>query len=138
MGIKLLDKHNFEKKLKEARKITKKLSEESESQEKKIKDNCMKIGSIVIDNNIKIDNTEITQLQEDVKKAKSKIQELQEKKKAVDKDVYNLEESLRNLDGKIGCPKCGQVYEKKKELLFCSKCGCRLERVNQNIENKMI
>ena len=66
MGIKLLDKHNFEKKLKEV---------------KKIKGDCMQIGSIVIDNNIKIDNTEITQLQADVQKAKSKIQELQEKKK---------------------------------------------------------
>lgn len=126
MGIKLIDKHNFEKKLKEVKRAEKMLIEETEDQEKKIISNCLKIGSIVTENDIQVDNEEITQLQEDVKKAKSKIQELQDKKKIADKEVYDLEEGLRNLDGKIGCPICGQVYEKKKDLLFCSKCGGNL------------
>lgn len=123
MEIKILNKHNLEKRLKEAKIVVKKLSEETESLEKKIENNCMKIGSLVIENNIQINNAEITQLHDDVIKAKSKIRELQDKKKPADKDVYDIEESLRNLDGKISCPKCGQIYEKKKELLFCSKCG---------------
>ena len=132
MGIKLIDKHNLEKKLKEAKKVAKKLAEETEGQEKKIKSNCLKIGSIITESNIQVDNEEITQLQEDVKKSKSKIQELQDKKKATDKEVYDLEEGLRNLDGKIGCPNCGQIYEKKKDLLFCSKCGGSLEVKNSS------
>ena len=35
MGIKLLEKHNLEKKLKEAKKIAENMSEELESQEKR-------------------------------------------------------------------------------------------------------
>lgn len=132
MGIKILDKHKLEKKLKEAKTVAEKLREETKSQEEEIKSNCMKIGSLVIENNIQIDNAEITRLHDGVIKAKSKLQELQNKKKPADKDVYDIEESLRNLDGKIGCPKCGQVYEKKKDLLFCSKCGGSLEtKANQ-------
>ncbi len=132
MGIKIFDKHKLEKKLKEAEIVAEKLREETKSQEEKIKSNCMKIGSLVIEKNIQINNAEITQLRNDVIKAKSKLQELQDKKRIANKDVYDIEESLRNLDGKMSCPKCGQIYEKKDDLLFCSKCGGSLKiKMNQ-------
>lgn len=118
MGIKIFDKHKLEKKLKEAEIVAEKLREETKSQEEKIKSNCMKIGSLVIEKNIQINNAEITQLRNDVIKAKSKLQELQDKKRIANKDVYDIEESLRNLDGKMSCPKCGQIYEKKLPVYF--------------------
>lgn len=127
MGIKIFDKHKLEKKLKKAKRVVEELCEETERQEEKIQRLCRRIGRHVVEDNIQIENEEIAQLRDVIINAKSKIQELQEMKKSADRDVYDIEENLAKIEGKIRCQKCGQIYERKENLLFCSKCGGSLE-----------
>lgn len=126
MGIKIFDKRNLEKKLREAKKKLENLDADMKIQDNMLTNIYLEIGQTIVVKGIQVDNSDIEQLRNDVVQLKMKIEELQEEKENMDKEVFLLEEGLRNIDGKVGCPKCGQVYEKKKDLLFCPKCGTSL------------
>lgn len=93
----------------------------------RIEESCYKIGQVVLEQSIKIENEEIKKLQTAVTNANEKLKKIQIEKENSDKELYELEETVRNMNGKTGCPNCGRVYEKKKELLFCPKCGTSLK-----------
>ena len=77
----------------------------------------MKIGT-TIESDIHIDDENITTIKIEVSKLKAEIKDILDKKKATDGEVAELEEKLRNLEGKVGCPSCGQVYEKKEGFII--------------------
>ena len=73
-----------------------------------------------------MDNQNIRELQEKVQKNKEQIRQLSEKQNKGKEELYSLEESLRNMDGKISCPKCGCIYKMDQDLVFCQKCGTKI------------
>ena len=126
--MKFIDKHKMEKKIKENERQSSKIKDEMELLENKIKTSCCKIGQIIIEQAIEVNNEEIKELREVIKNTNGQIKSLVEKQESGKKELFLLEKSLRNMEGKIGCSKCGRVYEKRKDLVFCSKCGTNLKQ----------
>lgn len=126
MGVKIFDKLSLKKKLKEAKRMIKELEEEASNKEINIESDYMKIGKIIIESDIHIDDDIISTIKKEVSKLRVEINYILGKKNTIDGEVEELEEKLRKLDGKGVCPSCGHVYEKDKDILFCSKCGCDL------------
>lgn len=63
---------------------------------------------------------------------RNRIESLINEKENFKIELYKLEEAVRNLKGKIGCPNCESVFEKTSDLTFCSKCGSKLEQMNND------
>ena len=123
---KIIEKHKLEKEIKEKKGEIKTNKNEIDELEKNMKNSCFKIGDLIIKKDVKTDDDEIEQLKNSANKFKSKHDELTRERENLDKELFSLEEKLRRMEGKIGCPKCGRIYENRGEILFCSKCGTKL------------
>ncbi len=100
------------------------IDNEIEALNKEINECYLTIGKIVIEKSFDI--PDISYEKEKLIDKKQHIEKLLDEKEHCKKELYLLEESRRNLNGKIGCPNCGRIYEKTSEMSFCSKCGAKL------------
>lgn len=125
--MKFIDKKRIEKRIKENNKQSTQKKIEIEKLQEVIETNYYKIGKLIVEKSIKIDNEEIIGFISLIQKSKTRLNELTKELEADEKDLFSLEEALRNMNGKVGCPNCGNVYDKNSELLFCPKCGTSLK-----------
>ncbi len=124
--MKFFKRRKIENKIEESKKQTGEIKVAIESLEREITEWSSKIGQIIIEQSIDVDNQNIRELQESVKKNKEQIKQLSVKQNKGEEELYSLEESLRNMDGKISCPQCGCIYMISWNLVFCPKCGAKI------------
>ena len=125
--MRFMDKHKLKRKIDDNNKKLGRQRKEIDRIDKSIRGNLYKIGQVIVEQAIEIDNEEIRELQISIHESKSHLRILNEEKENRKKEIARLEEALRNIEGKVGCPKCGRIYELSRELCFCSKCGMSLK-----------
>jgi len=125
--MRFIDKHKLKRKIDDKNRKLIQQSKEIEKIDKSVKNSLYKIGQVIVEKKIEIDNEEIKELQISINESKAHLRILNEEKENSEKEIERLVEWLRNIEGKVGCPKCGRIYELSKELCYCSKCGTSLK-----------
>lgn len=90
MGVKIFDKLSLKKKLKEAKRMIKELEEEASNKEINIESDYMKIGKIIIESDIHIDDDIISTIKKEVSKLRVEINYILNKKNAIDGEVEEM------------------------------------------------